>query len=218
MGLIYNGNVEETEIYQAYGLTVYGKINRYIWAIYGDKEENALITFRIADADGNDIFSMYMGNNCILQCRIDDTLDNFLWWIAENHPDTYTIERQVFSSLCSGNCLFNHSIENRKFKKRREEEERKRHEEHKKQIIDATNSINDYGNKNELIPCFIFDKVYLIKANSEDVTKLFKTADNKHLESIIGFIEEHPDNKDASVIKSGTMEEILNYIKQNGGK
>lgn len=25
MGLIYNGNVQESKVYQAYGLTVYGK-------------------------------------------------------------------------------------------------------------------------------------------------------------------------------------------------
>ncbi len=95
MGIIYNNNVEETKIYEAYGLTVYGKINRYVWNIYGNKEENALITIRIADAEGKNIFSMYMGNNCILQSRIDDTMDNFLWWIAEEKPDAYTMERQI---------------------------------------------------------------------------------------------------------------------------
>lgn len=122
MGIIYNNNVKESKIYEAYGFTVYGKINEYEWSIYNYRRENALITIRIIDESGNDIFSMYMGNNCILQCRIDDTMDNFLWWIAEEHPDSYTIEKQVYSSLCSNNCLFNNSIQQRKVKRRREEE------------------------------------------------------------------------------------------------
>ena len=77
MGLILNNNVEESKIYSAYGLTVYGKINRYIWTMDNNKEEKALITIRIIDAEGNDIFSMNMGNNVILQSRIDDIKDNF---------------------------------------------------------------------------------------------------------------------------------------------
>ena len=71
MGLILNNNVEETKIIQAYGLTVYGKINRYVWTLEGNREENALIDIRIADAKENTIFSMQMGNRCIFQCRIE---------------------------------------------------------------------------------------------------------------------------------------------------
>ena len=82
MGLILNNNVEESKIMTAYGLTVYGKINRYIWTISDKAEENALINIRITDAEGNNIFDMNMGNNVILQSRIDDTMDNFLYWIA----------------------------------------------------------------------------------------------------------------------------------------
>ena len=114
MGLILNNNVEEIKIMSAYGLTVYGKINRYVWTISDRAEENALITIRIADAEGNNIFDMNMGNNVILQSRIDDTMDNFLYWIAKDQPDKYDIEKQVFKSLCASNCLFNHSIRQRK--------------------------------------------------------------------------------------------------------
>ena len=42
-----NNNVEETKIMQAYGLTVYGKINRYVWTLEGNREENALINIKI---------------------------------------------------------------------------------------------------------------------------------------------------------------------------
>lgn len=99
-------------------MTVYGKVNRYVWTIRGGEDENALITFRITDVNGNNIFSMNMGNNCIFQSRINDTLDNFLWWIVEDHPDKSTIEKQVLNSLCASNSIFNYSIENRKIKKK----------------------------------------------------------------------------------------------------
>lgn len=40
------------------------KINRYKGITYNG---NALITIRILDANGNDIFLMYLGNNLIIK-------------------------------------------------------------------------------------------------------------------------------------------------------
>ena len=212
MGLILNNNVEESKIYSAYGLTVYGKINRYVWTLEGGREENALITIRIADAEGNDIFSMQMGNRCIFQCRIDDTLDNFLYWIAKDHPDKYDIEKQIFKSLCASNCLFNHSIRQRKQKEKRKEEEAqriaKRQEEEKKQI----DSIKDYCNRKKLFFYKNYSEVYLLKAHTEKALNMLTTADKKQMDYIIEFAQKHPDNKDVSIVKHDTMENILNYI------
>ena len=151
MGLILNNNVEESKIMSAYGLTVYGKINRYIWTISDRAEEKALITIRIIDAEGNDIFSMNMGNNVILQSRIDDTMDNFLYWIAKDQPDVYDIEKQVFKSLCASNCLFNHSIRQRKQNEKRKEEEIQRiaerqameREEEEKRLAEVQKALSD---------------------------------------------------------------------------
>ena len=212
MGLILNNNVEESKIMTAYGLTVYGKINRYIWTISDRKEENALITIRIADAEGNDIFSMQMGNRCIFQCRIDDTMDNFLYWIATEKPDIYSIEKQVYKSLCQSDGLFNHLIRQKKDRQRKADAERQRMEEAQKKERAAVDSINDYSNENGLISAFTYEKVYLIKALTETAQNVIKTADNKHMEGLLQFMESHPDNTDARIIKSGTMEEILQYI------
>lgn len=212
MGLILNNNVEESKIMSAYGLTVYGKINRYVWTISDRAEENALITIRIADAEGNDIFSMQMGNRCIFQCRIDDTMDNFLYWIATEKPDTYSIEKQVYKSLCQSDNLFNHLIRQEKDRQRKADAERQRMEEAQKKERASIDSINDYSNENGLIPAFTYEKVYLIKALTETVGNVIKTADNKHMEGLLQFMESHPDNTDARIIKSGTMEEILQYI------
>ncbi len=69
---------------------------------------------------------MDMGNRCIFQCRIDDTMDNFLWWIVEEKPDAYLIEKQIFKSLCQSDSFFNYSIRQRKEKQKREEAEKRR--------------------------------------------------------------------------------------------
>ena len=212
MGLILNNNVSEEKILQAYGLTVYGKINRYVWTLEGNREENALIDIRITDAEENTIFSMQMGNRCIFQCRIDDTMDNFLYWIATEKPDIYAIERQIYKSLCESNSLFNHSIRQKKDRQKKADAERQRIEEAQKKERAAIDSITDYSNVNGLIPAFTYDKVYLIKALTETAQNVIKTADNKHMEGLLRFIESHPDNTDARIIKSGTMEEILQYI------
>ena len=213
MGLILNNNVEETKIMSAYGLTVYGKINRYIWTISDRAEENALITIRIADAEGNDIFSMQMGNRCIFQCRIDDTMDNFLYWIAKDNPDKYDIEKQVFNSLCASNCMFNHSIRQRKQKEKRKEEETQRIAERQAEEKKQIDSIKDYCSRKGLFFYQDYSECYLLKAHTETALNMITTADKKQMDYIIDFAQKHPDNKDISIVKHDTIENILNYIK-----
>ena len=212
MGLILNNNVEETKIMSAYGLTLYGKINRYIWTISDRAEENALITIRIIDAEGNDIFSMNMGNNVILQSRIDDTMDNFLYWIAKDHPDKYDIEKQVFKSLCASNCLFNHSIRQRKQNEKRKEEETQRIAERQAMEEKQIATITDYCNRKGLFFYQDYTEGYLLKALTETASNMLKTADKKQMDYIIDFAQKHPDNKDVAIVKHDTMENILKYI------
>lgn len=212
MGLIYNNNVEESKIMSVYGLTVYGKINRYVWTISGNKEENALITIRITDAEGNNIFNMNMGNNVILQSRIDDTLDNFLYWIAKEKPDAYDIEKQVFKSLCASNCLFNHSIRQKKQAEKRKEEEAKRIAERQSEEKKQIDSIKDYCSRKGLFFYQDYTEGYLLKAHTETALNMLTTADKKQMDYIIDFAQKHPDNKDVSIVKHDTMENILKYI------
>ena len=213
MGLILNNNVQETKILNAYGLTVYGKINRYVWTLEGNKEENALINIIIvSDAYNELLFSMQMGNRCIFQSRIDDTMDNFLYWIATEKPDTYSIEKQVYKSLCQSDSLFNHLIRQKKDRQRKADAERQHMEEAQKKERAAVDSITTYATEKGLIPCFTYEKVYLIKALTETAGNVLKTADNKQMEGLLQFMESHPDNTDAMIIASGRMEEILQYI------
>ena len=129
MGIIYDGNVEEKKLYKAYGLTVYGKINRYIWTIHNGKEDECIITLRISDSTGNNVLDMYLGNNCIMYDTFDRTIDNFLYWISTENPDAEQIKKQVYESLCQSDCWFNHRITNRKFKERQQAETQRKGEE-----------------------------------------------------------------------------------------
>lgn len=52
MGIIYNVNVEEKELYSAYGMTVYGKENDYDWSIYQDStRKKCYISLRINNGE-----------------------------------------------------------------------------------------------------------------------------------------------------------------------
>ena len=192
MGIIYNGNVEEKKLYKAYGLTVYGKINRYVWTIHNNREDECIITLRIADNAGNNILDLYLGNVCIMYDTFDRTIDNFLYWISTENPDAEQIKKQVYESLCQSDCWFNHRIETRKFNDRRNEEERKRIEE---QI-------------------FYYDgwKVYIMKAldikSRELVNQAIEEKNHDYMVSYIQFAEKYPDNKDLHIIQSGTIQEI----------
>lgn len=216
MGIIYNSNVEETEIMSAYGLTVYGKVNRYEWRIWkNNEEENALITIRIVDKNGNDVFNMYMGNRYIFQSRIDDTLDNFLYWIATENPDAHMIENQVYKSLCSSDSLFNYRIENEKAKAKQREEEQKRIVERQELEQNQREELEAYCNKKGYFYLIDWDEVTVFKVKTESVKDmLFKVqGDTKKMRDIVDFVKKYPDNKDVEIVKQGSMEEILNGLK-----
>ena len=212
MGIIYNGNVEEKKLYKAHGLTVYGKINRYVWTIYNGKEDECIITLRIADNAGNTILDMYLGNNCIMYDTFDRTIDNFLYWINTENPEKYTIEKQVFRSLCQSDCFFNHRITSRKFKERQQEEIQRKIEEQKKKEQAALDKIKEYCRKKDLI--FYYDgwTVYLLKAlgakGRELVNQAIEEKNHDYMVSYIQFAEKYPDNKDLHIIQSGTIQEI----------
>ena len=212
MGIIYDGNVEEKKLYKAYGLTVYGKINRYIWTTHNGKEDECIITLRIADSAGNNVFDMYLGNNCIMYDTFDRTIDNFLYWISTENPDAEQIKKQVFESLCKSDCWFNDRIRTRKFNAEREEENRKRIEEQKKKEQAALDKIKEYCRKKNLI--FYYDgwKAYLLETSCNAATSLVNQAiaekNYTDMERYIQFAEKYPDNKDLHIIQSGTIQEI----------
>lgn len=212
MGIIYNGNVEEKKLYKAYGLTVYGKINRYVWTIHNNKEDDCIITLRITDSNGNNILDMYLGNNCAMYDTFDRTIDNFLYWISTENPDVEQIEKQVYRLLCQSDCWFNHRIANQKFKERQQEEIQRQIEEREVKKQAALDRIKEYCQKKNLI--FYYDgwKVYLLKTSCDAATSLINQAieENNHadMEKYIQFAEKYPENRDLHIIQSGEIQEI----------
>ena len=212
MGIIYDGNVEEKKLYKAYGLTVYGKINRYVWTIHNGKEDECIIAFRISDSAGNNVLDMYLGNNCIMYDTFDRTIDNFLYWISTGNPDAEQIKKQVYQSLCQSDCWFNHRITNRKFKERQQAEIQRKIEEREAKKQDILDKIKEYCRKKNLI--FYYDgwKVYLLETSCDAATSIINQAiaekNHTDMERYIQFAEKYPDNKDLHIIQSGTIQEI----------
>ena len=212
MGIIYDGNVEEKKLYKAYGLTVYGKINRYVWTIHNGKEDECIITLRIADSDGINILDLYLGNVCIMYDIFDETIDNFLYWISTEKPDSEQMEKQVYESLCKSDCLFNHRIITRKFNAEREEENRKRIEAQKRKEQAALEKIKKYCQERDLI--FYYDgwTVYLLNTLNNKAEESVKNAiENRrfdNMKSYIQFAEKYPENRDLHIIQSGEIQEI----------
>lgn len=219
MGLIYNGKVEETKILEAYGLTLYGKINTYDWSSRGHERTKALITLRITDLDDNEVFNMRLGNNCILQSRIDDTLDNFLFWISEDHPNKNAIEKQVYDSLCQSNSLFNKIIMSKKIRKIREEKEKKERERGEKEKDMFLAAIKKYCEEEGFFLFFIRNEEgYILKPLNERGKRYLQhvvegTYNDKEI--IINFVKNYPENKEVKLIKDGILKELFEYV--NGG-
>ena len=212
MGIIYDGNVEEKKLYKAYGLTVYGKINRYVWTIHNNKEDECIITLRIADSDGNNILDMYLGNNCSMCDTFDRTIDNFLYWISTENPDAEQIEKQVFESLCQSDCWFNDRIQMRKFNDQRKEEEQKRIEEQKRKEQAALDKIKEYCHKKGLIFYDRWGYVYLLKTLNEKaketIIRAIESGNYDSMAKYIQFAEEYPENTDLRIVQSGEIQDI----------
>ena len=212
MGIIYDGNVEEKKLYKAYGLIVYGKINRYVWTIHNGKEDECIITLRIADNAGNNILDLYLGNVCIMYDTFDRTIDNFLYWISMENPDAEQIEKQVYQSLCQSDCWFNYRITTKKFYDKREVEAQKHLEEQKTKEQAALDKIKEYCRKKNLI--FYYDgwKVYLLKTSCDAATSLINQAIEERnytdMERYIQFAEKYPENRDLKIVQSGEIQEI----------
>lgn len=218
MSIIYNSNVEEKELYSAYGLTVYGKENDYDWTIYPDRpSEKCYISLRINDGK-NDIINMTLGNRCIFKENFDRTIDNFLYWIKNDVPSDHIIENAVFKSLTCADSIFNHLIEQRKYRERQDEELRKRAEEREKKERAAVVEIIDYCTKHGFFSYEKYGEIVIVKPLNdkvkEAVKNTIKQCNTGRMEMYIDFAVKHPDNKDLRIVASGTIEEVLDFVRK----
>ena len=211
MGIITH-NKEEKQLYTAYGMTVFGTENKYDWTIYPDKStENVYTSLRIVK-NRDDIFQICLGNRCIFEENFNRTIDNFLWWIDKDVPDSYSIEKAVFKSLTQTDSLFNHLIGNRK----RQEQQDKDYEAKRNAIIAEEErklgEIGEYCRKKNLVFKKHYEKMYLIKILNEKIKEMVVDADIHKLEWLVEFMHEHPDNTDAVIVIEGELDEIMDKI------
>lgn len=218
MGIIFNNNVEEKKLYSAYGMTVYGKENDYDWTIYPDKpREKCYISLRINDGK-TDIIKMALGNRCVFKENFDRTIDNFLYWIKNDLPSNYIIENAVFKSLTCTDSIFNHLMEQRKRKERQEEELRKQSEEREKKERAAVVEIIDYCTKHGFFSYEKHGEIIILKPLHDKAKEMIKNAINQcnieRMEMYIDFAMKHSENNDLRIVASGTIEEVLDFVRK----
>ena len=218
MGIIYNSNVEEKQLYSAYGMTVYGKENDYDWTIYPDRpREKCYISLRINDGT-NDIINLPLGNRCIFKENFNRTIDNFLYWIDKDFPSNYAIENAVFKSLTCTDSIFNHHIEQRKYRERQEEEQRKRIKEREKKERAAVVEIIDYCTKHGFFSYEKYGEIIILKPLHDNAKEMIKSTidqcNTERMEMYIDFVMKHSENKDLRIVVSGTIEEVLEFVRK----
>ena len=217
MGIIFDNKVSEKELYSAYGLTVYGKENDYDWTIYPDEPmEKCYTSLRINDGT-NDVINLTLGNRCIFKKNFDQTIDNFLYWIKNDAPSDYIIENAVFKSLTCTDSIFNHRIEMRKYKERQDREFQKRIEEREKNERAAVVEIIDYCTKHKYFWYEKYKEMVILKPLNKKAMETIKNVidqnNTKMLEGYINFATEYPENNDLRIVRSGSIDEVLDFVR-----
>lgn len=214
MGVIYRNN-EEKELYSAYGMTVFGKVNEYEWTIYPDrKNEECLTSLRIEGENGNNLYDRSLGNRCIFKDNFDRTIDNVLYWIDRDCPDILDIENVVENNLCSSGSIFNHLINNRKMKEKMELERAKQYEEKRKIFEEKANKVHKICNKKKYF-CRMYrdDSCIVLNPLNEKSRQILSSNDSYDAMLMYkDFAIKNPGNKDVKFIFDGTFDEFLNQF------
>lgn len=213
-------NEEEKQLYTAYGMTVYGTENEYDWAIYEKPKRSKVYTTLRIEKENENILDLYLGNRFAFEDNFTRTIDNFLFWIDRESPDTYDIENQVFKSLCIADGLFNHRIESVKKRENLEAKEKERVRNIEEDWNNKVKFLSDICDKNGwlLYTNEIFDAYMIFKAKSksgeEFLKKKIAAGDYKEMGKVAEFCTNYPENPDGDLIKSGRMDEGIEYFKE----
>ena len=211
MGIIYDKNAKEKELYSAYGLTVYGKENRYD-SIWSPDVKSVFITLRISDRE-KDLVDEYLGNNCIFPGTFESTIDNFLWWILKDKPDNYDVKTHILKCLCSSNSLFNSQIESRKCREEREKVEEDRSKKLAEERKEKVEAIKRYCKNKHLVFCQNWRGVYLFEVGNERAKETLESADSDRLDSYVSYMKKH-SVVDARLVADGSLDDIYKYIRR----
>lgn len=211
MGIIYDKNAKEKELYSAYGLTVYGKENRYE-SIWSPDVKFVFVTLRISDGE-KDLVNESLGNNCIFPGTFESTIDNFLWWIQKDKPDEYDIKKTIQKSLCSSDCLFNSRIENRKRREKHEMDEEERCKRLDAERNTKIKEIKQYCEDKNLVFCQNWKGVYLFEVDNERAKETLESADSDRLDSYVNYMKKN-SVVDARLVTDGSLDDIYEYIRR----
>ena len=132
------------------------------------------------------------------------------------NPDSYSIENAVFKNLCETNSLFNHLVGNRKRKEKAKADEIARVAAIREERENQKETIKDYCKKKGYLFKETYKKSYLIKPLNEKSKTVIENAEEKAFDSLVEFMTEHPDNTDAVIVMSGSVEELLEWSGTNG--
>ena len=178
--------------------------------------EKCYTSLRINDGT-NDVINLTLGNRCIFKKNFDQTIDNFLYWIKNDAPSDYIIENAVFKSLTCTDSIFNHRIEMRKYKERQDREFQKRIEEREKNERAAVVEIIDYCTKHKYFWYEKYKEMVILKPLNKKAMETVKNAidqnDTKRIEMYINFAMEHSDNNDLRIVRSGSIDEVLDFVR-----
>lgn len=195
---------EEQKIYSAYGLNVYAKQDTFVWTLE-NKEENCLVSIRISNDCGNDIINLPLEKKVILQELFDSTIDNFLYWIANEKPSVIKIEDMIFDSLCKSNYIFNFRIELLKAKHQKEKEIKQQTEEAESNRKNDAEKLKQYCAENELYYYKDSDKIIFLKALSDKAKSVLsqtQTEDNmQRMKWFVNFAKANSNSGDVIVVK-----------------
>lgn len=216
--IIDRNNAVEKELYNAYGYTVYGKEAIYRWTYDGSgREEDCYTSLRI-ERDGFEIYKCNFGNNCIFDVHFKRDIDNFLWWIENDKPDTCTIEQKVQKVLINNDCMFSYMIGNRRRKEKQKAEEEKRYQKMEEERQATISEVMEYCDKKGFgvaYDGYNSMAIFRINRNVEKVKEFL--ADTQQFNFILDYAKKHPENELTLVYEKDCKSEwkdVLNDIKQ----
>ena len=140
------------------------------------------------------------------------------WEIVVYSKKTLTIENAVFKSLTCADSIFNHLIEQRKRRERQEEDQRKQIKEREKKERAAVVEIIDYCTKHGFFSYEKYGEIIILKPLHDNAKEMIKSTidqcNTERMEMYIDFVMKHSENNDLMIVVSGTIEEVLEFVRK----
>ena len=220
MGLVYTDS-KETELYNAYGYTVAGKPDQYVWTYDGSgRNEECYSSITITDSRGNTILSRHLGNNAIFKEIFDRNIDNFLWWLKEDNPDTIDIESNFIKVFIQNDQLFSYRIKNRKRRQKEEEDRQQAIAAQMEKIRSYRERLEVYCKDKKYAFCRLSDDdVYIVKINHDKgvAKELLKNtltyATDKDMRHYIDYAKKYPE-EELTILFGGNIEDAVKFISE----